>query len=302
MDAVESYGPAVRDLRRNLEEARLDNVDAVGGDADREFPDDEANIIVVDPPRAGLAENVVRQLSDQPARAIAYVSCDPATLARDLARFREIGTYEVEERDARRPVPTDLPRGDRDAALSSLAQAPARCPKASDAFGHFLCRDTMVMRQTAHSREARMAKVAILLADGFETIEALAPADVLRRAGEDVSLVTINALPHVTTAHGIGIDCDATLDEYDFGACDLIVLPGGMPGTTNLRANERVCELTGQFMSEKRLRRRPARRRQSSPSSACSMVAWPRAIPAARAPSRPAFAPRNLASTRTTIS
>lgn len=98
-----------------------------------------------------------------------------------------------------------------------------------------------------------MAKVAILLADGFETIEALAPADVLRRAGEDVSLVTINALPHVTTAHGIGIDCDSTLDEYDFGACDLIVLPGGMPGTTNLRANERVCELTRQFMSEKRL-------------------------------------------------
>lgn len=98
-----------------------------------------------------------------------------------------------------------------------------------------------------------MAKVAILLADGFETIEALAPADVLRRAGEDVSLVTINALPHVTTAHGIGIDCDATLDEYDFAACDLIVLPGGMPGTTNLHANERVCELTRQFMSEKRL-------------------------------------------------
>ena len=96
VDAVESYGPAVRDLRRNLEDARLDNVDAVGGDADREFPDDEADIIVVDPPRAGLAENVVRQLSDQPARAIAYVSCDPATLARDLARFREIGTFEPE--------------------------------------------------------------------------------------------------------------------------------------------------------------------------------------------------------------
>ena len=94
VDAVESYGPAVRDLRRNLESARLDNVDAVGGDADREFPDDEADIIVVDPPRAGLAENVVRQLSAQPARAIAYVSCDPATLARDLARFREIGVFD----------------------------------------------------------------------------------------------------------------------------------------------------------------------------------------------------------------
>ncbi len=94
VDAVESYGPAVRDLRRNLEETGLDNVDAVGGDAGREFPDDEADIIVVDPPRAGLAEDVVSQLSAQPARAIAYVSCDPATLARDLARFREIGTFE----------------------------------------------------------------------------------------------------------------------------------------------------------------------------------------------------------------
>ena len=64
VDAVESYGPAVRDLRRNLEEAHLDNVDAVGGDAGREFPDDDADIIVVDPPRAGLADDVVSQLSD----------------------------------------------------------------------------------------------------------------------------------------------------------------------------------------------------------------------------------------------
>lgn len=93
VDAVESYGPAVRDLRRNLEANQLNNVDAVGGDAGREFPDDEADIIVVDPPRAGLDADVVRQLSEQPARAIAYVSCDPATLARDLARFVEIGTF-----------------------------------------------------------------------------------------------------------------------------------------------------------------------------------------------------------------
>lgn len=93
VSAVESYGPAVRDLRRNLESAGLDNVDAVGGDAGREFPDTEADIIVVDPPRAGLAEDVVRRLSEQPARAIAYVSCDPATLARDLARFQEAGTF-----------------------------------------------------------------------------------------------------------------------------------------------------------------------------------------------------------------
>lgn len=93
VSAVESYGPAVRDLRRNLETAGLDNVDPIGGDAGREFPDTEADVIVVDPPRAGLAEDVVSRLSEQPARAIAYVSCDPATLARDLARFSDAGTF-----------------------------------------------------------------------------------------------------------------------------------------------------------------------------------------------------------------
>ena len=93
VSAVESYGPAVRDLRRNLETAGLDNVDAIGGDAGREFPDTLADVIVVDPPRAGLAADVVTRLSEQPARAIAYVSCDPATLARDLERFEEAGTY-----------------------------------------------------------------------------------------------------------------------------------------------------------------------------------------------------------------
>ena len=103
VSAVESYGPAVRDLRRNLERAHLDNIDAVGGDAGREFPDTDADVIVVDPPRAGLAEDVVRQLSEQPARAIAYVSCDPATLARDIARFESEGAFRPQ-----RITPVDL--------------------------------------------------------------------------------------------------------------------------------------------------------------------------------------------------
>ena len=103
VSAVESYGPAVRDLRRNLESAGLDNVDPIGGDAGREFPDTDADVIVVDPPRAGLAEDVVRRLSEQPARAIAYVSCDPATLARDLARFEAAGTF-----SPARVTPVDL--------------------------------------------------------------------------------------------------------------------------------------------------------------------------------------------------
>lgn len=98
-----------------------------------------------------------------------------------------------------------------------------------------------------------MARIAILLADGFETIEALAPADVCRRGGQDVALVTVNAEPHVTSAQNVGIDCDATLDTYDFATCDLIVLPGGLPGTTTLRATDRVCELARDFMANRKL-------------------------------------------------
>ena len=94
VSAVESYGPAVRDLRRNLDSCGLNNVEPIGGDADREFPDGQADVIVVDPPRAGLAPEVIRKLSEQPARAIAYVSCDPATLARDLRRFANEGVFE----------------------------------------------------------------------------------------------------------------------------------------------------------------------------------------------------------------
>lgn len=91
--AVESYGPAVKDLRRNVEKAVLRNVAVAGGDAAREFPHSEADIIVVDPPRAGLAPEVIDLLCKQPARAIAYISCDPPTLARDLARFTADGTF-----------------------------------------------------------------------------------------------------------------------------------------------------------------------------------------------------------------
>lgn len=91
--AVEAYGPAVRDLRRNLEINKLDNVDVIGGDAVREFPDQDADILVVDPPRAGLAPEAIDLIASTSAHDVAYVSCDPATLARDLKRFVEEGTF-----------------------------------------------------------------------------------------------------------------------------------------------------------------------------------------------------------------
>lgn len=98
-----------------------------------------------------------------------------------------------------------------------------------------------------------MSKVAIMMADGCEPLEALAPADAMRRAGIEVSLVTLNSELHVCAAHGVGIDCDAQLDSFDFSDIDMIVLPGGMPGTTNLRANARVCELVKEFLTTKKL-------------------------------------------------
>lgn len=91
--AIESYGPAVRDLKRNLEDNHLDDVvEAVGDDTARQLDVlEDIDLVVVDPPRAGLDRSVVEALSESPARAVAYVSCDPATLARDLAVFAEHG-------------------------------------------------------------------------------------------------------------------------------------------------------------------------------------------------------------------
>ena len=95
--AIESYGPAVRDLKQNLEHAGLaDMVEAIGDDAARQLDClEDADAIVVDPPRAGLERSVIAAVCESPARAVAYVSCDPATLARDLAIFRELETFDI---------------------------------------------------------------------------------------------------------------------------------------------------------------------------------------------------------------
>lgn len=93
--AVESAGSSVRDLRYNADNNGVE-IDVVGGDAARELPElGELDALVVDPPRAGLAESVVGDIvAAQPLR-VAYVSCDPATWARDVARFEANG-YSLE--------------------------------------------------------------------------------------------------------------------------------------------------------------------------------------------------------------
>ena len=89
--AVESAGPAVRDLRRNAEAAGV-GIDVIGGDSARELPElGQLDALVVDPPRTGLAKGVAESIAAASPTRLAYVSCDPATLARDVARLEAFG-------------------------------------------------------------------------------------------------------------------------------------------------------------------------------------------------------------------
>ena len=78
--------------------------------------------------------------------------------------------------------------------------------------------------------------VYVFLADGFETIEALAVVDMLRRAKIDNLTVGVTGKT-VKSSHNIEVVADITIDELNISNADAIVLPGGMPGTLNLEAN-----------------------------------------------------------------
>jgi 23S rRNA (uracil1939-C5)-methyltransferase len=96
--AVESGSAAVRDLEFNAERAGLVNVRAERGMAEEYLAsiDPAPDFVLADPPRAGLGKAVVGRLIELQARQIAIVSCDPATLARDLAGLLAAG-YRIEE-------------------------------------------------------------------------------------------------------------------------------------------------------------------------------------------------------------
>ncbi len=81
--------------------------------------------------------------------------------------------------------------------------------------------------------------VYVFLATGFEEMEALAPVDVLRRAGIETETVGVGA-QRVIGAHGIPVFTDTTADRIDAATAEMIVLPGGMPGTLNLQADSHV--------------------------------------------------------------
>ena len=87
-----------------------------------------------------------------------------------------------------------------------------------------------------------MPSVAVLAADGFETIECLTMVDVMRRGGVRATLVSIMPTREVVSSLQIPVTCDALFDEINFDEYDCVVLPGGLPGTTHLGESLTVQE------------------------------------------------------------
>jgi 4-methyl-5(b-hydroxyethyl)-thiazole monophosphate biosynthesis len=83
-----------------------------------------------------------------------------------------------------------------------------------------------------------MKKVLIHFADGFEEIEAITPVDVLRRAGCEVITISVTGKREVPSARGITVIADKHFNESDYEHADLIILPGGQPGSDNLNRHE----------------------------------------------------------------
>lgn len=78
-----------------------------------------------------------------------------------------------------------------------------------------------------------MKKIAILFANGTEEIEGISPVDILRRAGATCDMISVSE-KLIVGSHQIKIECDKTIDQVNLYDYDAIVIPGGMPGATNI--------------------------------------------------------------------
>ncbi len=93
-----------------------------------------------------------------------------------------------------------------------------------------------------------MKNVLVFIADGSEEVEALSPIDYLRRAGLSVSVVSVGTASRtVTMAHKVSVNADISLESYLSAASsslpDAIVVPGGMPGASNIAASKSAIAL-----------------------------------------------------------
>lgn len=96
-----------------------------------------------------------------------------------------------------------------------------------------------------------MSKVNVYLADGCEEVEALTVVDILRRGGVDTDMVSITGKKEITSSHKVTFLADKLFEQQD--TPDVIVLPGGIPGTPNLKAHAGLAELIKKHNAEGRL-------------------------------------------------
>jgi 4-methyl-5(b-hydroxyethyl)-thiazole monophosphate biosynthesis len=98
-----------------------------------------------------------------------------------------------------------------------------------------------------------LSKIGIFMADGCEEIEGLTVVDLIRRAKQEIIMISISDKKEVTGSHGIIFKADALASEVDYDSLDGIVLPGGMPGTLHLGENETVNRVIKQFAARRKL-------------------------------------------------
>lgn len=93
-------------------------------------------------------------------------------------------------------------------------------------------------------------KTYVLLATGFEIAEATLPIDILKRARVEVVTVSVDNEPVVAASNGVRIVADQALSATDFSDADMLFLPGGMPGSINLRDSQEVAAVIRQFAAD----------------------------------------------------
>ena len=93
--AIEAEKTAVRDLKKNIEKSHLPNVQVIGGDVGKQLKNFHPDLILVDPPRGGLSKPALTAILQNEPKRLIYVSCNPATLARDAKELLQAG-YAVE--------------------------------------------------------------------------------------------------------------------------------------------------------------------------------------------------------------
>lgn len=94
--------------------------------------------------------------------------------------------------------------------------------------------------------------VYIHLAEGFEEIEALACVDLLRRVGIEAVMVSVTGNETVKSVRGIPVEADVLFEEADYSCCDMIVLPGGMPGAKNLGEHKGLVSYLHDFVKKQK--------------------------------------------------